>query len=73
MICINMAGQYPRILNILKINRKIYNISKLKYPVNNYPVNNNYSKNSFTTKYLINKYNYKHKETVLKNRSLILK
>lgn len=71
MICNIMAGQYPRILNILKINRKIYNTSKLKYPINN-----NYYKNSFTTKYLINKYSnlyYKHKETVLKNRSLYLK
>ena len=71
MICINMAGQYPRILNILKINRKIYNISKLKYPVNN-----NYYKNSFTTKYLMNKYNsgyYTPTEIIIKNRSLILK
>ena len=66
-----MAGQYPRILNILKINRKIYNTSKHKYPVNN-----NYYKNSFTTKYLMNKYKnayYTPKETILKNRSLFLK
>ena len=71
MICKIMAGQYPRILNILKINRKIYNISK-----HNYKVNNNYYKNSFTTKYLINKYNrgyYTPTETILKNRKLFLK
>lgn len=66
-----MAGQYPRILNILKINRKIYNTINYKYLVNN-----NYYKNSFTTKYLINKYNnpyYTPKETILKNRSLFMK
>ena len=71
MICNIMAGTYPRILHMMKINRKIYNTSKHKYPVNN-----NYYKNSFTTKYLMNKYNsgyYTPIETIIKNRSLYLK
>ena len=66
-----MRGTYPRILHMMKINRKIFNNSK-----NNYRLNNYYYKNSFTTKYLVNKYNssyYTPTETILKNRSLYLK
>ena len=66
-----MTGIYPRILHMMKINRKIFNTSK-----NNYRFNNHYYKNSFTTKYLINKYTrvyYTPTETIIKNRSLFVK
>ena len=66
-----MRGTYPRILHMMKINRKIFNNSK-----NNYRLNNYYYKNSFTSKYLMNKYNsnyYTPTEIILKNRSLYLK